>query len=75
MYQNAAKSLIFAPEMGQLGFFESKTAATIDQIELQPRLADMGQRSIALNHLEEQMTMHELDLKKHLMFSERTRQI
>ena len=32
---------------GAVGLFVSrKTAATIDQIELQPRLADMGQRSI-----------------------------
>ena len=38
--------------------------ALIDQIELQPRLADMGKRSILLNQLENQMTMHELDLKK-----------
>lgn len=49
---------------GAVGLFLSrKTSASIDQIELQPRLADMGQRSIALNHLEIQLTMHELDLK------------
>lgn len=49
---------------GAVGLFLSrKTTAQIDQIELQPRLADMGQRSIELNHLENQMTMHELDLK------------
>jgi tRNA1(Val) A37 N6-methylase TrmN6 len=49
---------------GAVGLFVSrKTAATIDQIELQPRLADMGKRSIQLNHLEEQVNMHELDLK------------
>ena len=33
---------------GAVGLFLSrKTSASIDQIELQPRLADMGQRSIA----------------------------
>ena len=38
---------------GAVGLFVSrKTAAKIDQIELQPRLADMGQRSILLNKLE-----------------------
>ncbi|MBO1308349.1 tRNA1(Val) (adenine(37)-N6)-methyltransferase [Enterococcus sp. 669A] len=50
---------------GAVGLFISKkTQAAIDQIELQPRLADMGQRSIQLNHLEQQMTMHTLDLKE-----------
>lgn len=49
---------------GAVGLFVSrKTTATIEQIELQPRLADMGNRSIQLNHLESQLTMHELDLK------------
>lgn len=49
---------------GAIGLFISrKTAAQIDQIELQPRLADMGARSIQLNHLVDQLTMHELDLK------------
>jgi tRNA1(Val) A37 N6-methylase TrmN6 len=49
---------------GAVGLFLSrKTTAHIDQIELQPRLADMGQRSIQLNHLESQLTMYELDLK------------
>ncbi|WP_265456209.1 tRNA1(Val) (adenine(37)-N6)-methyltransferase [Enterococcus sp. HY326] len=43
---------------GAVGLFVSgKTAAPITQIEIQPRLADMGQRSILLNHLEEQVTM------------------
>ncbi|GGC77248.1 tRNA1(Val) (adenine(37)-N6)-methyltransferase [Enterococcus wangshanyuanii] len=50
---------------GAVGLFASrKTNATIVQIELQKRLADMGQRSIQLNQLEQQMTMIELDLKK-----------
>ncbi|MEI5989223.1 tRNA1(Val) (adenine(37)-N6)-methyltransferase [Enterococcus crotali] len=49
---------------GAVGLFASrKTKAKIKQIELQERLADMGKRSIQLNHLEDQMTMLELDLK------------
>ncbi len=50
---------------GAVGLFVSrKTVAKIDQIELQPRLADMGQRSILLNKLEKQVTMYERDLKQ-----------
>ena len=50
---------------GAVGLFASrKTQAPITQIEIQPRLADMGKRSILLNHLEQQLTMIELDLKK-----------
>lgn len=49
---------------GAVGLFASrKTNASIMQIELQERLADMGKRSIQLNQLEDQMTMLELDLK------------
>lgn len=49
---------------GAVGLFISKkTKAPIIQIELQSRLADMGKRSIQLNHLEQQLTMHTLDLK------------
>lgn len=49
---------------GAVGLFLShQTTASIQQIELQPRLADMGQRSIQLNHLENQMTMYQMDLK------------
>ncbi|MGX2945218.1 tRNA1(Val) (adenine(37)-N6)-methyltransferase [Enterococcus alishanensis] len=49
---------------GAVGLFISqKTAAEIEQIEIQPRLAEMAQRSILLNHLENQMTMHQLNLK------------
>lgn len=48
---------------GAVGLFASKkTSARILQIELQSRLADMGQRSIQLNQLEQQLTMVELDL-------------
>lgn len=49
---------------GAVGLFLSrKTQGHIYQIELQERLADMAQRSIQLNHLEERMTMYNLDLK------------
>ncbi|MBL1229758.1 tRNA1(Val) (adenine(37)-N6)-methyltransferase [Enterococcus sp. BWB1-3] len=49
---------------GAVGLFASrKTSAVIKQIELQPRLADMGTRSIQLNQLENQMEMIQLDLK------------
>ncbi|MGX7176678.1 tRNA1(Val) (adenine(37)-N6)-methyltransferase [Enterococcus saigonensis] len=52
---------------GAVGLFVShKTNAQIDQIEIQPRLADMAQRSIALNHLEEQLKVYELNLKDSL---------
>ncbi|EPH97707.1 MULTISPECIES: tRNA1(Val) (adenine(37)-N6)-methyltransferase [unclassified Enterococcus] len=52
---------------GAVGLFMSKkTNAAIDLIELQPRLADMARRSVALNHLDEQMTVHTLDLKNSL---------
>lgn len=50
---------------GAVGLFVSaKTAAHIDQIEIQERLADMGERSIILNGLENQVTMHQLDAKE-----------
>lgn len=49
---------------GAVGLFASrKTNAEIIQIELQDRLADMGNRSIQLNQLEDQMKMFQLDLK------------
>lgn len=48
---------------GAIGLFMSrKTQAKITGIEIQERLADMGRRSIKLNHLEEQMTLTTLDL-------------
>lgn len=47
-------------------FISKKTDAHIEQIELQPRLADMAKRSVALNHLENQITTHTLDLKNSL---------
>lgn len=49
---------------GAVGLFMAhKTNAHITQVELQPRLADMGRRSIQLNQLDEQVTMLNLDLK------------
>lgn len=48
---------------GAVGLFIStKTQAHIDMIELQPRLADMARRSVALNHLTNQIAVHTLDL-------------
>ena len=52
---------------GAVGLFAStQTKADIVAVELQKRLADMGQRSIELNHLTQQVTMINDDLK-HLM--------
>ncbi len=52
---------------GAVGLFLSqRTSAEIIQIELQERLADMAKRSILLNELEQQMTVHTLDLKDSL---------
>ena len=49
---------------GAVGLFAStKTNATIIEIELQERLADMAKRSIKLNKLEKQVTMINDDLK------------
>lgn len=52
---------------GAVGLFVSrKTNAHIYQVELQEKLADMAQRSIQLNKLEEQMTVYPIDLKDSL---------
>lgn len=49
---------------GAVGLFISKkTTAHIYQIELQERLADMAQRSIELNDLQDQLTAYPMDLK------------
>lgn len=49
---------------GAVGLFAStQTKAKLIGIELQERLADMAKRSISLNHLEEQVTMVQDDLK------------
>ena len=53
---------------GAVGLFVSrKTNAHIYQVELQEKLADMAQRSIQLNKLEEQMTVYPIDLKDSLI--------
>ncbi|KAA9237825.1 MULTISPECIES: tRNA1(Val) (adenine(37)-N6)-methyltransferase [Aerococcus] len=39
------------------------TDAPIEAIEIQPELADMARRSVALNHLEEQITIHTGNIK------------
>lgn len=50
---------------GAVGLFVSqKTKGQIYQIELQERLANMAERSIELNHLENQIEMKQLDLIK-----------
>lgn len=50
---------------GAVGLFIShKTAASIIEVEIQPRLADMAQRSILLNGLEKQMSVLNLDAKQ-----------
>lgn len=48
---------------GAVGLFMShKTHGKIAEVEIQPRLADMARRSVALNQLGEQMTVYEGDL-------------
>ena len=52
---------------GAVGLFiAKKTKSKIYQIELQEKLADMAQRSVALNHLEKQIEVFPLDLKDSL---------
>ncbi|MFD0591084.1 tRNA1(Val) (adenine(37)-N6)-methyltransferase [Paenibacillus sp. GCM10027627] len=43
----------------------AKTKAQIDAIEIQPRLADMARRSVAMNGLEEQIKVLEQDLRSY----------
>lgn len=58
---------------GAVGLFASqKTKCPIIQIEIQPELADMGQRSIMLNQLTDQMTMINDDLKNSLSHIKRS---
>ncbi|WP_367294857.1 tRNA1(Val) (adenine(37)-N6)-methyltransferase [Levilactobacillus yonginensis] len=48
---------------GAVGLFMShQTRGQIAEVEIQPRLADMARRSIALNRLAQQMTVYEGDL-------------
>ena len=52
---------------GAVGLFiAGKTQGQIEMIELQERLADMACRSVALNQLSDQITVHNLDLKDSL---------
>ncbi len=49
---------------GAVGLFiSSKTQAKIIGIELQEKLADMAARSIQLNHLEQKVSIRQMDLK------------
>ncbi|QBO35334.1 tRNA1(Val) (adenine(37)-N6)-methyltransferase [Periweissella cryptocerci] len=43
-------------------FFAKKAAGTITEVEIQPRLADMAQRSIVLNDLDGRMNVLNIDL-------------
>ncbi|NLR10091.1 MULTISPECIES: tRNA1(Val) (adenine(37)-N6)-methyltransferase [unclassified Levilactobacillus] len=48
---------------GAVGLFMShQTRGRIAEVEIQPRLADMARRSVALNHLDDRMTVYEGDL-------------
>lgn len=48
---------------GAVGLFMSaKTRGKIAEVEIQPRLADMARRSVALNQLGDRMTVYEGDL-------------
>ncbi len=55
--------MTFVQGMAQSVYLSAKTTAHIYQIELQERLADMAQRSIELNDLQDQLTVYPMDLK------------
>lgn len=58
---------------GAVGLFAStRTKAPIIEVEIQERLADMAERSIRLNHLEDQVQMINDDLKNLLNHVPRT---
>ena len=58
---------------GAVGLFAStRTKAPIIEVEIQERLADMAERSIHLNHLEDQVQMIHDDLKNLLNHVPRT---
>ncbi|GAB6928003.1 tRNA1(Val) (adenine(37)-N6)-methyltransferase [Paenibacillus sp. JCM 10914] len=42
----------------------TRTKAPIEGIEIQPRLADMARRSVKMNDLQDQITIHEGDLRE-----------
>lgn len=57
---------------GAVGLFISKKfAGQIDQVEIQPRLADMNQRSLELNGLTDRIKVHNRDLKDAFSFLEK----
>lgn len=57
---------------GAVGLFISKKfAGQIDQIEIQPRLADMNQRSLELNGLTDRIKVYNRDLKNVFSFLEK----
>lgn len=57
---------------GAVGLFISKKfAGQIDQIEIQPRLADMNQRSLELNGLTDRIKVYNRDLKDVFSFLEK----
>ncbi len=59
---------------GAVGLFAStRTKAQIIQVELQERLADMNRRSIALNNLEEQVSVINDDLANLLQYDLRSK--
>lgn len=41
----------------------TRTRASIDAVEIQPRLADMARRSVKFNHLDEQIQIYEGDVR------------
>ena len=57
---------------GAVGLFISKKfAGQIDQVEIQPRLADMNQRSLELNGLTDRIKVYNRDLKDAFSFLEK----
>nr|WP_042171297.1 tRNA1(Val) (adenine(37)-N6)-methyltransferase [Paenibacillus gorillae] len=44
----------------------TRTKASIDAVEIQPRLADMARRSVAMNKLDEQIKIIEADLRQYM---------
>lgn len=54
---------------GAVGLFISKKfKGQIDEVEIQPRLADMAQRSVKLNHLENRIKVYNRDLNEAALF-------
>lgn len=58
-----SKVIDLAAGNGAVGLFiAGRTHADVTMVELQPRLADMAQRSIALNHMTDHVRMLNIDL-------------